>query len=311
MTVRYHVTPGGELDPCYAEAEPCPCCSRHYDFFNDDSAIAWKIASRLSAIDPSNRGLKDLMEDAEAGKQITFEQIAYAMQTRGLRENRTRVGITSVRRLSTLLYGMGRTFDGLNTDRASTEEFVRTGDPFVLASKSDYELLADLFDASEFVMNTDWSQTKIDADYAVAVNSRLRRSASLRPGVIRTVEPAYVNTTLGRWKAVERPSPVSLQAMIAAAQDEAVGDLMDRAVGLFCEEAKLQPFADGNKRTALFLANAVTLKETEGEIMVSVPADDWDAVKTFTELLSRWYVDDDPSIKTWMAEWNRQNPIDD
>lgn len=216
-----------------------------------------------------------------------------------------------MRRLSTLLYRMGRTFDGLNTDWASTEEFLRTGEPTILASRSDYELLADLSDASEFVMNTDWSQTRIDADYAMAVNSRLRRSASLKPGVIRTTEPAYVNTTLGRWKAVDRPSPDSLQAMIAAAQDEAAGDLMDRAVGLFCEEARLQPFSAGNKRTALFMANAVTLKETEGEIMVSVPADDGDAVKTFMELLSRWYVDDDPSIKTWMAEWNRQNPIED
>lgn len=120
------------------------------------------------------------------------------MQTRGLSKNRTRVGITSVRRLSALLYGMGRTFDGLNTDRTSTEEFLRTGDPFVLASRSDYELLADLSAASEFVMNTDWSQTEIDADYAIAVNSRLRRSASLRPGVMRTVEPAYVNTILGK-----------------------------------------------------------------------------------------------------------------
>lgn len=309
MTVRYHVTPGGGLDPCYAKAEPCPC-REHHDFFNDDSAIAWKIASKLSAVDPSNRGLKDLMEAAEAGKQIAFEQIAYAVETRGVSLNRTRVGIASVRRLSTLLYRMGRTFDALNTDRASTEEFVRTGDPTVLASKSDYELLADLSDASEFVMNTDWSQTKIDAGYAVAVNARLRRSASLRPGVMRTVA-AYVNTTLGRWKAVGRPSPDSLQAMIAAAQDEAGGDIMDRAVGLFCEEAKMQPFSDGNKRTALLVANAVALKETEGEIMVSVPADDVDAVKTFTGLLSRWYVHDDPSIKTWLAEWNRQNPIDD
>ena len=310
MTVRYHVTPGGELSPCYAEEKPCPC-SEHQDFFNDDSAIAWKIASQLSAIDPSNRRLEDLLESAEAGKQIAFEQIAYAVKTRGVSRNRTRIGITSVRRLSTLLYRMGRTFDGLNTDRASTEEYLRTGDPFVLASRYDYYLLADLAAASEFVKNTDWSQTEIDADYAVAVNSRLKRSASLRPGVMRTVEPAYVNTTLGRWKAVDHPLPEDLQAMIASAQDKGNGDLMDRAVSLFCEEAKLQPFTDGNKRTALFLANAVTLKETEGEIMVSVPADNIDDVHMFNELLSRWYVKDDPTIKTWMAEWNRQHPIED
>lgn len=54
MTVRYHVTPSGDLDHCYAKAEPCPC-REHHDFFNDDSAIAWKIAAQLSAVDPSNR----------------------------------------------------------------------------------------------------------------------------------------------------------------------------------------------------------------------------------------------------------------
>lgn len=310
MTVRYHVTPSGELNPCYAEAKPCPY-SEHHDFFNDDSAIAWKIAAQLSAVDPSNRGLEDLLEDAENGKPITFEQIAFAMQTRGLRGDRTQVGITSVRRLSTLLYRMGRTFDGLNTDRISTEEFLRTSDPALLASRSDYDLLADLIDASEFVMNTDWSQTEIDADYAIAVNSRLKRSASLRPGFIRTVEPAYVNTTLGRWKAVDSPNPDGLSAMIAEATNKDNGPLMDRAVQLFCEQAKMQPFGDGNKRTALLMANAVTVSETNGDVMVSVPADNIADVHMFNELLSRWYVEDDPTIKTWLAEWNRQHPIED
>lgn len=136
MTVRYHVTPSGELNPCYAKAKPCPY-DKHYDFFNDDSAITWKIVFQLSANDPSNRGLKDLLEDAENGKQIVFEQISHAVKTRGLSKNRTRVGIASVKRLSALLYRMGRTFDALDTDRISTEEFLRTGDPVVLASKSN------------------------------------------------------------------------------------------------------------------------------------------------------------------------------
>lgn len=310
MTVKYHVTPSGELNPCYAKAKPCPY-DKHYDFFNDDSAIAWKIVFQLSANDPSNRGLKDLLEDAENGKQIVFEQISHAVKTRGLSKNRTRVGIASVKRLSALLYRMGRTFDALDTDRISTEEFLRTGDPAVLASKSNRDLLADLTEASEFVMNTDWNRTKIDVDYAIAVNSRLRRTASIRPGVIRTVEPAYVNTTLGRWKAIDHPSSKELQLMIANAQDDGDGDVMDRAVNLFCDEAKLQPFADGNKRTALLMANAITVRETDGKTLVSVPADDADDVRTFTELLSRWYVRNDPTIKTWMAEWNRKNPIID
>lgn len=63
MTVRYHVTPNGELGLCYAKTKTCPC-SEHHDFFNDGSATAWKIAAQLSAVDPSNRGLEDLLEAA-------------------------------------------------------------------------------------------------------------------------------------------------------------------------------------------------------------------------------------------------------
>lgn len=31
----------------------------------------------------------------------------------------------------------------------------------------------------------------------------------------------------------------------------------------------------------------------------------------FNELLSRWYVEDDPTIMQWMARWNDENPITD
>ena len=45
--------------------------------------------------------------------------------------------------------------------------------------------------------------------------------------------------------------------------------------------------------------------------MVSVPADNIDDVHMFNELLSRWYVKDDPTIMQWMARWNDENPITD
>lgn len=99
--------------------------------------------------------------------------------------------------------------------------------------------------------------------------------------------------------------------MIAEAANKDNGPLMDRAVQLFCEQAKMQPFGDGNKRTALLMATAVTVSETNGDVMVSVPADNMDDVHMFNELLSRWYVKDDPTIMQWMARWNEENPITD
>lgn len=310
MSVRYHLDSKGELSPCYASTRPCPY-KIHYDFFDDDSALVYKIASQLSKMDPSNQGLKGLIEQAKTGKQLVFDQIAYVMKARSLKKKRDRIGLASVRKLSALLYRMGRTFDGLNTDRISTEDFLRTGNPEVLSSKSNKELLDDLTAASTFVMETDYNVTPIDLDFAISVNSRLRRTASLKPGVIRTTEPAYVNTTLGRWKAADSPNPDDLSAMIAEATNKDNGPLMGRAVQLFCEQSKMQPFGDGNKRTALLMANAVTVSETNGDVMVSVPADTIDDVHMFNELLSRWYVEDDPTIKTWLAEWNRQHPIED
>lgn len=206
---------------------------------------------------------------------------------------------------------MGRTFDGLNTDRISTEDFLRTGNPELLSSKSNKELLDDLTDASTFVMEADYNVTPIDLDFARNVNARIRRTGALKPGIIRTTEPAYVNTTLGSWKAVDSPNPDDLSAMIAEAVNKDNGPLMDRAVQLFCKQAKMQPFGDGNKRTALLMANAVTVSETNGDVMVSVPADNMDDVHMFNELLSRWYVKDDPTIMQWMARWNDENPITD
>lgn len=101
------------------------------------------------------------------------------MKTRSSKKKRDKIGLASVKKLSALLYRMGHTFDGLNADRISTEDFLRTGNPEVLSSKSNKELLDDLTAASTFVMETDYNVTPIDLDFVTNVNARLRRTASL------------------------------------------------------------------------------------------------------------------------------------
>lgn len=57
-------------------------------------------------------------------------------------------GLLSTKQVARLLYSMGCTFDGLRSTFMATEEFLRTGNPQVVNSKADYNLLLDLRQAA-------------------------------------------------------------------------------------------------------------------------------------------------------------------
>ena len=69
----------------------------------------------------------------------------------------------------------------------------------------------------------------------------------------------------------------------------------EQALELFVEIAKAQPFEDGNKRTALFVANSLLIREPEPELLV-VPIDEsspYEASKSavrFNDFLAQAYV---------------------
>lgn len=71
-------------------------------------------------------------------------------------------------------------------------------------------------------------------------------------------------------------------------------DPKENALDLFVELAKAQPFEDGNKRTALFVANGLLLNEGR-DVLLTVPVDEKDpsVARNFNDLLARAYIFDD------------------
>lgn len=68
-------------------------------------------------------------------------------------------------------------------------------------------------------------------------------------------------------------------------------DVRQNALELFVELAKAQPFEDGNKRTAVFVANSPLISSRAG-VLLTIPVDDNDPslARTFNDLLARVYV---------------------
>lgn len=176
--------------------------------------------------------------------------------------------LRSVKGLAALLYRMGRTFDGLNTTRMATEEFLRTGNPGIIGSRNDYALLQDLRDASEYVLDTDYSSAPFDLGWLKGINASMTRTAAMEPGVLRDAENVVVNTPDGPYVP-----PVPDEEALRSAMDGAGGGdaaPLDRAARLFARLAKAQPFGDDNKRSAPLAANGLLLRDGS-DAMLAVP----------------------------------------
>lgn len=159
--------------------------------------------------------------------------------------------LRTVKGLARLLYRMGRTFDNLTTSQLNTEEFLRTGNPAVLMSRSDEALLNDLKDASAFVLETG-PDTPLDFDWAYAINAHLTKTAAMKPGRLRVDgEPVWVDTVYGRYTP-GTPDPDELADIMGQAETSTTN--VFAASRLFVRLARLQPFGDGNKRTAMLAA---------------------------------------------------------
>ncbi|MYV28336.1 cell filamentation protein Fic [Rhodococcus sp. DSM 6344] len=186
--------------------------------------------------------------------------------------------------LAGAVYSSGKVFDGLTTSRRDTENFLRSGSLTGIFSRADLALLEDLRDVAQFII--DHHEQPIDATYVRAVNAQITRRGALHPGQLRTEEQQIgVHTRHGR----HTPPALTedgLQQLIASLTCE---DVTEHALDLFVELAKAQPFEDGNKRTALFVANSLLIG---GGRMLVVPVDENDPQlsDTFNDLLARAYL---------------------
>ncbi|WEV52448.1 Fic family protein [Bifidobacterium sp. ESL0704] len=228
--------------------------------------------------------------------------------------------LMTVKGLAGLLYRIGRTFDGLNTSRMATEEFLRTGNPNVVGSRNDYALLCDLKDASSYVIEYDYSTRPMDLAWFTGINAEMTRTAAMEPGVLRTAENVIVSTHRGTYTPPV-PSAVAIEQELTLVSDDSTSAAsstadstaalahnvqpLERASHLFATLAKMQPFGNGNKRTALLAANGLLLKLHSSDVL-AVPVESPDR-DIFNDQLSAWYLDNDSSVVDWLAEWNHRN----
>lgn len=189
--------------------------------------------------------------------------------------------------LAVVVYSAGTVFDGLSVSRVDTENFLRSGSLDRVASRADLALLEDLRDVAQFAI--DHAGGVIDAEFVRAVNATITRSGAVHPGQLRTQEQSIgVATPYGR----HTPDAVTegeLQALLAATTRG--GDVGENALDLFVGLAKAQPFEDGNKRTAVFVANSLLIGSDAG-VLLTIPVDDSDPSLSgaFHDLLARAYV---------------------
>lgn len=186
--------------------------------------------------------------------------------------------------LAGAVYSAGRVFDGLAADRRDTENFLRSGSLSGVFSSSDLALLEDLRDVAQFTI--DHRGQSIDAAYVRTINAQITRSGALHPEKLRTEgQQIGVQTRYGR-HTPPALTEKGLQRLIDSVNCE---DVTENALDLFVVLAKAQPFEDGNKRTALFVANSLLIGR--GRLMV-VPVDERDPqlADTFNDRLARAYL---------------------
>jgi len=211
-------------------------------------------------------------------------------RTPPLRAGAAAATVLTVANLAEVVYSAGKTFDRLRASRLHTENFLRSGSIEGITSRADLALLEDLRDVAQFII--DGRESPINSAYVRAVNEQITRSGPLHPGQYRTADQQIgVNTQYGRHEP-QPSSDAALQRIINRAM--AKPSPREQALELFVGIAKAQPFEDGNKRTALFVANSVLIRECEPEFLV-VPVDENDHNKAarFNGLLARAYVLDE------------------
>lgn len=192
--------------------------------------------------------------------------------------------------LASVVYSAGTIFNDLSTSRHGTVNFLRSGSLDGITSRSDLALLQDLRDLAQYIIDN--HEAPIDHEYVQEVNATITRSGPLHPGQYRTdAQQIGVNTQHGR----HEPKPLhdaGLQQIVDTAMAEP--DSREQALELFVLIAKAQPFEDGNKRTALFVANSVLIRGPEPEMLV-VPVSETSASEAarFNDLLARAYVLDE------------------
>ena len=154
----------------------------------------------------------------------------------------------------------------------------------------------------QFVIDSRDSEQPVDGTFVRQINQRLTRSAALRPGELRRDDQRIGVKTRYSAHMPSALTPESFDELVASSTRDRTPHAA--ALELFVQLAKAQPFEDGNKRTALFAANAHLLRQNT-RTLLQVPVDDHDpqVADRFNDLLARAYIfDDHEALKAYMDE---------
>lgn len=190
--------------------------------------------------------------------------------------------------LCDVIYTAGHVFDDLQCTREDTAEFLKVGSVSTIGHSGDVALLQDLRDVAAFIINQPCAE--LNAAYLCALNSTITRSGPLHPGRLRLpCQHIGVSTNYGRH---EPPALNTRQLDAVCRRQTLAGNAVEnRAISLFIDLARAQPFEDGNKRTALFAANSMLIASAS-PYLLTAPTDEADPAitRSFNDHLAQAYL---------------------
>ena len=195
--------------------------------------------------------------------------------------------------LCDVIYSAGHVFDDLQCTREDTAEFLKVGSVNairhnVIGHSGDVALLQDLRDVAAFIINQPCAE--LDAAYLCALNSTITRSGPIHPGRLRSPHQHIgVSTNYGR----HEPPALNTRQLDAVCRRRALpgNTVENRAISLFIDLARAQPFEDSNKRTALFAANSMLIASASPYLLIA-PVDEKDSsiARSFNDHLAQAYL---------------------
>lgn len=158
--------------------------------------------------------------------------------------------------------------------------------------------------SADYTSHYDYAHRPIDLEFIKSINAQLTRTAARDPGKLCDEHsPASASTPLGRYEP-PAPDPDAITALVENSIRRKEDDDLTKAASLFAGLARMQPFGDGNKRTALLTANGLLIAAHNRQPL-TVPTSDEDRA-WFNRELAAYYLCEDSTIIGHLAAWNRR-----
>ena len=181
-------------------------------------------------------------------------------------------------------------FEGVNTILPQTQTII-DGMSAAGVSIDDSNVIVQLKRGWQYVIREDKA---LSLKIGQNINLLVARYDSLDPGSFRT---GSVTVELGNDKGEWKPQEVDFFNNLMQKDTS----ITDKAMTLMYHNMRNQLFGDGNKRTAILVANKLMIDHGAG--LINVPLDKWDV---WNDLISKYYLSGD--MKT-LKDWTYVNGI--